>query len=71
MQYPEPSLHFGAFSSVWQGLTWTMDETDLSEADVGYMYNTGEDFSRSPDLLSPNDHPCEKMCVLRNIYTNV
>ena len=64
MQYPMPSLHFDAFSPVWQGLTWTMDETDLSEADVSYMYNTGEDFSHSPDFTSANDHPCEKnLCV--------
>ena len=41
MQYPEPSLHFDAFSTVWQGLTWTMDDTDLSEADVDYMFSTG------------------------------
>ena len=64
MQYPDPSFHFDAFSPVWQELTWTMDETDLSEADVGYMFNTGKDFSHLLAFTSPNDHPWEKnVCV--------
>jgi hypothetical protein len=41
MNYPQPTEHFQAFSSVWHDLKWTFDSNEFPEAainsDTGYI----------------------------------
>ena len=48
MMYPDPTYHFPLdFRHFWQNLTWTMDYTDLSEAELDYNSGTLFDIQRS------------------------
>ena len=45
MKHPAPTYHFSVdFRPDWQLLTWTMDDTDLAEAELDYEQG------KSPDL---------------------